>query len=135
MSRHIKTLINQLVQAAKARGISQAQLAELVGVTAVGLSKAKSRGDIRASTLEALATELDLELALVPRRSKEEATEAIKAGAFFRTGITPQSTCQKTISGNSTATCLSTAARMSVIGETTRPTPTTSAPSIPKVTK
>ncbi|PLY13371.1 MAG: hypothetical protein C0631_14255 [Sedimenticola sp.] len=90
MSRHIKTLINQLVQAAKARGISQAQLAELVGVTAVGLSKAKSRGDIRASTLEALATELDLELALVPRRSKEEATEAIKAGAFFRTGITPQ---------------------------------------------
>jgi transcriptional regulator with XRE-family HTH domain len=85
MSSHIKSLINQLIAAAKARGLSQAQLAELAGLTAVGLSKAKTRGDIRASTLEKMASQFDLELALVPRRSKEKAAGAIKAGTFFRT--------------------------------------------------
>jgi len=83
-------LINQLVATARARGLSQAKLAELAGLTAVGLSKAKRRGDIRASTLEALAAQLDLELALVPRRSREKAAEAIKAGAFFRTSGDPE---------------------------------------------
>ena len=80
----IKVIINQLISTAKARGISQAQLAQMTGLTAVGLSKAKSRGDIRASTLEDLASQLDLELVLVPRRSKEKAAEAIKSGSFFR---------------------------------------------------
>lgn len=84
MSQHIKALINQLVLAAKARGLSQAQLAEMAGLTAVGLSKAKSRGDIRTSSLEQLGAQLDLELVFVPRRSREKAAEAIKSGAFFR---------------------------------------------------
>ena len=85
MSRHIKALINQLVATAKARGLSQAKLAEMAGLTAVGLSKAKHRGDLRASTLEELAAQLDLELVFMPRRSREKAAEAIKSGAFFRT--------------------------------------------------
>ncbi len=68
---------------AKARGLSQAQLAEMAGLTAVGLSKAKHRGDIRASTLEELGSQLDLELVFVPRRSREKAAEAIKSGTFF----------------------------------------------------
>ena len=85
MSRRIKALINQLVSSAKARGLSQAKLAEMAGLTAVGLSKAKHRGDLRASTLEELAAQLDLELVLMPRRSREKAAEAIKSGAFFRT--------------------------------------------------
>jgi transcriptional regulator with XRE-family HTH domain len=84
MSRHIKALIKQLVATAKRRGLTQAQLAEMAGLTAVGLSKAKSRGDIRASTLEALGARLDLELVFVPRRSREKAAEAIKSGTFFR---------------------------------------------------
>jgi len=84
MSDHIKSLINQLIAAAKARSLSQAQLAELAGLTAVGLSKAKSRGDIRASNLEKMAAQFDLELALVPKRSKDKAAGAIKAGTFFR---------------------------------------------------
>lgn len=84
MSRHIKALIDQLILAARTRNISQAQLAELAGITAVGFSKAKQRGDIRASTLQALAAQLDLELALVPRRSKQQALAAIKSGSFFR---------------------------------------------------
>jgi transcriptional regulator with XRE-family HTH domain len=90
MSEHIKVLILQLVAAAKARGLSQARLAEMAGLTAVGLSKAKRRGDIRASTLEELAAQLDLELALIPRRSREKAAEAIKSGAFFRTSADPE---------------------------------------------
>ena len=89
MSRHIKALINQLVSAAKRRGLTQAQLAEMAGLTAVGLSKAKTRGDIRASSLEALGAQLDLELAFVPRRSRERAAEAIKSGTFFRASGEP----------------------------------------------
>ena len=85
MSRHIRSLLQQLIAAARARGLSQAQLAESAGISAVGLSKAKRRGDLRASTLEALGEGLDLELALVPRRSGDRATEAIKSGTFFRT--------------------------------------------------
>ena len=84
MSRQIRALIIQLVSTAKARGLSQAKLADLAGLTAVGLSKAKSRGDIRASTLAELGTQLDLELAFIPRRSREKAAEAIKAGTYFR---------------------------------------------------
>ena len=89
MSRHIKSLINQLVSAAKQRGLTQAQLAEMAGMTAVGLSKAKTRGDIRASSLEALAAKLDLELVLIPRQSREKAAEAIKSGTFFRASGSP----------------------------------------------
>ncbi len=85
MSGHIKALINQLVKTARSRGLTQAQLAKMAGLTAVGLSKAKSRGDIRASTLEQLAVQLDLELALIPSRSREKAAEAIKSGVFFQT--------------------------------------------------
>jgi len=85
MSRHIQALINQLVSAAKARGLSQAKLAEMAGLTAVGLSKAKNRGNISASTLEELGAQLDLELSFIPRRSREKATEAIKTGVFFQT--------------------------------------------------
>jgi transcriptional regulator with XRE-family HTH domain len=84
MSEQIKALLDQLIQIARTRGLSQAQLAEMAGITAVGLSKAKQRGDIRASTLQALAIQLDLELVLVPRRSKQQAVAAIKSGSFFR---------------------------------------------------
>ena len=90
MSEHIKNLINQLVQAAKEQGLSQAQLAEKAGISAVGLSKAKQRGDIRASTLQQLAEQLDLELALRPRRASEDAAKAIRSGAFFQAAKTPQ---------------------------------------------
>ncbi len=83
MSKSINSLINQLISTAKARGLSQAELAKLVGMSAVGLSKAKSRGDIRASTLEELAAQMDLELVLTPRKSREKAAEAIKSGTFF----------------------------------------------------
>lgn len=84
MSRQIQLLIQQLIDVAKAQGLSQAQLAQRAGLSAVGLSKAKSRGDIRASTLAELAEQLDLELTLGPRQAPQQAAEAIKAGTFFR---------------------------------------------------
>jgi transcriptional regulator with XRE-family HTH domain len=90
MSKQIQSLIQQLIDAARAQGLSQAQLAQRAGLSAVGLSKAKRRGDIRASTLAELADQLDLELTLVPRQSPQQAAEAIKAGTFFRPGPPPR---------------------------------------------
>ena len=84
MSKQIQTLIQDLIDTAKARGLSQAQLAEQVGLSAVGLSKAKTRGDIRASTLAELAKQLDLQLVLQPRQASQ-VTKAIKTGTFFHT--------------------------------------------------
>lgn len=85
MSDAIKRLLDELIAQARQQGLSQGQLAEQAGLSAVGLSKAKGRGDLRASTLAALAEQVGLELALVPRRGREKATEAIRAGSFFRT--------------------------------------------------
>jgi len=83
MPEPIKALIDAIILEAKRRGISQSQLAGKAGLSAVGFSKAKHRGDLRASTLAALAQQLDLELALVPRRAPEQAVAAIKSGTFF----------------------------------------------------
>ena len=77
--------MDQIVAAARHRGLSQAALARRVGLTPVGLSKAKHRGDIRASTLARLAEAVDLELALLPRAPRQEAVEAIRRGRFFQT--------------------------------------------------
>ena len=90
MSRPINKLIEQLLAVTKSRGLSQARLAERVGMTPVGLSKAKSRGDMRASTLEALANQLDMELTLIPRRSKERSIDAIRSGSFFNRAVEPK---------------------------------------------
>ena len=87
MSDIIKALITRIIVVARRRGLTQAQLAQRAGVTAVGLSKAKHRGDIRASTLQALAEQLDLELSLAPRRPQGKATQAIRAGTFFRLSV------------------------------------------------
>lgn len=86
MSDRIRTLLEDLAAVARARGLSQGELARRAGMTPVGLSKAKRRGDITASLLASLARELDLELALVPRRTLDKAAEAIKAGNFFARG-------------------------------------------------
>ncbi len=94
MSVKVQKLLNQLFAAAKRQGVSQAELAQRAGLTAVGLSKAKHRGDLRASTLAELAEQLDLELVLVPRgRQSQAAIDAIKAGTFLHvSGDKPPST-------------------------------------------
>ncbi len=86
MNIQVQKLLDQLFAAARERGLSQAELAQRAGLSAVGLSKAKHRGDLRASTLAALAEQLDLELALVPRRGQSQAViDAIKSGTFLQT--------------------------------------------------
>jgi transcriptional regulator with XRE-family HTH domain len=89
MTEPVKNLISQIITLARRRGLTQAELAARAGLTAVGLSKAKQRGDIRASTLAALAAQLDLQLALVPKHTREQATEAIRSGTFFRVSAPP----------------------------------------------
>jgi len=89
MSKQIQHLIQQLIDSARAQGISQAQLAQQAGMTPVGLSKAKTRGDLKASTLAELANQLNLDISLVPRRTSAQATEAIRAGRFFQTSAAP----------------------------------------------
>ena len=84
MTDLVKQLINDIIVAARERDLTQRDLAERAGLTAVGLSKAKHRGDIRASTLAALAAQVDLQLALVPARAGPRAAEAIRTGTFFR---------------------------------------------------
>jgi transcriptional regulator with XRE-family HTH domain len=79
-------LLDQIIATAKSQGLSQKVLAARAGLTAVGLSKAKQRGDLRVSSLVALAREVGLELTLSPHRQPERAAEAIKAGAFFGVG-------------------------------------------------
>lgn len=83
MSRQIQTLLRSIIATAKSQGLTQAELAKAAGMSPVGLSKAKSRGDIRASHLADLAHHADLELTLTPRRSQQQAVAAIRAGRFF----------------------------------------------------
>ncbi|MES9903903.1 MAG: hypothetical protein ABW168_14655 [Sedimenticola sp.] len=95
MSEHIKALINQLLSSAKQRGFTQAQLATQAGITAVGLSQIKKRGDLRTSTLEDLGDQLDLELIFMPKKSRDQAIERIKAGRFFNTSADTTETSEK----------------------------------------
>jgi transcriptional regulator with XRE-family HTH domain len=85
MSDPIRHLIEQLIATARQQGMTQGELADKAGLTPVGLSNAKQRGDILASNLAELAAQLDLELTLIPHRRQEQAAKAIKSGVFFDT--------------------------------------------------
>jgi len=61
-------------------------LAHRAGISAVGLSQAKRRGDLRVSTLEALANAAGLTITFMPLRRREQAIEAIRQGSFFQIG-------------------------------------------------
>jgi transcriptional regulator with XRE-family HTH domain len=80
MTGHISRLIHQLISTAKAEGMSQAELASRAGLSPVGLSKAKRRGNLHASTLVALGRELDLELVFVPRKQTEAVSGQSEVG-------------------------------------------------------
>ena len=83
MYNAVTDLLDQIIGAARSRGMTQAELARKAGISAVGLSKARHRGDLRASTLARLAEALDLELTLTPAQRQQRAAEAIRAGNFF----------------------------------------------------
>ncbi len=83
MKSTIESLLDELIAIAKTRGMTQAELARKAGISPVGLSKARHRGDLRASTLARLAEAVDRELALVPSRRQQRVAEAIRSGTFF----------------------------------------------------
>lgn len=89
MSSQIHHLLEQALKVAEERGVTQREAARLGGISPVGLSKAKRRGDLMASTLEAIGEAMGLELVFVPKRGGERerrATDAIRAGTFFSRG-------------------------------------------------
>ena len=79
-------LLTGILQQAKEAGLKQGRLAEQAGLTPQGLSKAKARGDMRVSTLEALGRQLGLELAWRPVRQENDAARSVRPGSLFQFG-------------------------------------------------
>ncbi len=73
-------LLNQIIAAARARGMSQKDLAAASQIQPESISRAKKAGDIRLSTLEALAHVVGLKVALLP---DEPLLEKIREGNLF----------------------------------------------------
>ncbi|WP_371415039.1 helix-turn-helix domain-containing protein [Thiolapillus sp.] len=83
LNRRITEKLENLLTRAKAQGLSQKELAARAGISEVGLSQAKARGDLRVSTLEALANALDMTIEFKPRHFRNAAIAAIREGQFF----------------------------------------------------
>ncbi|WP_457670723.1 helix-turn-helix domain-containing protein [Thiolapillus sp.] len=77
-------MLDGLFERAREQGITQQELARRAGIHPVSLSQAKARGDLRLSTLEALAAVVGLEVALVPSQARERVREAIREGTLFQ---------------------------------------------------
>ncbi|WP_419600567.1 helix-turn-helix domain-containing protein [Thiolapillus sp.] len=86
LSNRITRKLEELLAQAKAQGLSQKELAARAGISEVGLSQAKARGDLKVSTLEALANALDMTIEFKPRHSRNAAIAAIREGCFFELG-------------------------------------------------
>ena len=81
MTKAASSLIDQLVEARKGAGLTQAALAARIGVPQSHLSKIEAgKSDIRLSTLTELSRALDLELNLLSseQRTEVETTQANK---------------------------------------------------------
>jgi len=83
----IDKLLKELLSEARRQGLSEGDLARAAGLTAQGLSKAKGRGDLRLSTLLALAKPLGLDLVWRQREIDPEAIRKARAGTLFRFNI------------------------------------------------
>lgn len=77
-------LIPALVQARKARGMTQAQLAEQAGLSRMAVQRTET-GDVdpRFSTLQEMARVLDLELIAVPAALRAELLAFIQSGGRY----------------------------------------------------
>lgn len=76
-----KEFLNEILSLASKQNMSEKELAKNAGMSPVGLSKAKKRGDLRLSNAIKLLNALELELDLVSRSdSKAEAFELLKQG-------------------------------------------------------
>jgi DNA-binding phage protein len=72
--------LQQILALARERGLTQITLAQRAGITPEALSRAKKGGDMRLSTLNALAHVVGLKLSLV---ADEPLREKIDSGRLF----------------------------------------------------
>lgn len=77
---HLASLIEQIILAAKAKGLDQKRLLEKAGLGASTLSKIKQAGDVRFSTLERLANVVNLRISL---SSNDPVLEKLMDRNFF----------------------------------------------------
>ena len=73
-------VLQQIRALARERGLTQITLAQRAGITPEALSRAKKGGDMRLSTLNALAHVVGLKLSLV---ADEPLREKIDSGRLF----------------------------------------------------
>ncbi|WJW76602.1 helix-turn-helix transcriptional regulator [Thiohalobacter sp. IOR34] len=74
------TLLEQILAAARERGLTQQQLASRAGITPETLSRMKKRGSGELTTIERLAAIVGLRLSLLP---DDDRLEALRQGRFF----------------------------------------------------
>jgi hypothetical protein len=79
-------LLTYLLQQAEDIGLKEGRLAENAGLTPQGLSKAKSRGDLRVSSLEALGRQVGIELVWRPVQQNGETAAKVRSGTLFQLG-------------------------------------------------
>jgi transcriptional regulator with XRE-family HTH domain len=73
-------LIERVIAAAKARGLSQGELAERAGIRPETLSRAKKNPNISLTTFEALARVAGLQVQLIP---DNPVAEQVSKGTLF----------------------------------------------------
>lgn len=73
-------LLQQILLRGRENGLTQMEIAQRAGIKPESLSRAKKSGDMRVSTLLALAHVVGLKLALVPDRPL---VEKIDSGTLF----------------------------------------------------
>lgn len=73
-------LISRIIEAAKARGLSQSELATRVGIRPETLSRAKKQPNLSLSTFEELARVAGLRVQLIPDNS---VAEQVSKGTLF----------------------------------------------------
>lgn len=79
-----QALLDTVLRTAQDHGLDQSQLARRAGLRAETLSRAKRRGTIDLSSLQALAEAVDLRLALIPNAGKPSAPADIGAPLTLR---------------------------------------------------
>ena len=78
-------LLAVIIDAAELSGLKEGELAQRAGISPVGLSKAKQRGDLRVSTLIRLAAQVHLDVVLQPTSaSRDEAVDRLRRGELLR---------------------------------------------------
>ncbi len=77
---NISSIVNEIANARKASGMTQAQLAQRSGVNRMTVGRIEAGFDPRLSTLQELARAMGMEIMLVPRELRPEVERFVQAG-------------------------------------------------------